>query len=480
MAFFWQLSGPESHLKRNWRDPKSTGNAAISEAIFNLFSTQCESGRNGLDLILGIEPSGASHILIPCDWRSRCKYLNWGAEPPFPNTKYASLSPIYIDSTLKLQVLLEERQNTSKNTKASKKRGDRSKANGRFWDGPSNPARATFEHGRCFWRFFQGESQPRAYGLPDARWSKNVAIFSLALNFWAPDGIKPTTNLIDASVTKFTSDSSHKATIGPTWYFSAEESKGLQNSARAEDVIVSDKWHVRTLPQADIGPRIQMLLSEHSPIHMSPPAPLILLVHDYTTVKEHLTALGLETMDWSINIKELLGFHSHPLHQCKQEDSSSSFRSRSRSPRGPDLMPTTSSRKYSSPSPLRSYAPVYVIDTVSTFKAMSGFGDHPRRIRPVIIYNAVTGHDELDTWCAGYDSEYILQSWKGMVQGPSIDEQRALLEEYTRLSKSVTNREISSRNADSEAPEAEGLHEAHESGYIDKFNDGSDSDEDWW
>ena len=50
---FWQLSGPESHLRRDWRDGKHGANAKIAETIFNALSLKSEAGTYNLDLILG-------------------------------------------------------------------------------------------------------------------------------------------------------------------------------------------------------------------------------------------------------------------------------------------------------------------------------------------------------------------------------------------------------------------------------------------
>ena len=91
------------------------------------------------------------------------------------------------------------------------------------------------DHCRCLWRIIQNEFQPQSYGLPEAPWNRHIVIFSLALNFWAPDGIHFTTKLLDASLTECDTDGNGKVTgIGPTRYFLAEENRGLQNSFQEE------------------------------------------------------------------------------------------------------------------------------------------------------------------------------------------------------------------------------------------------------
>lgn len=51
MASFWQLSGPQSHVKRDWSDGK--GNVTIAEDVFNALSRKSEDGSYGLELVLG-------------------------------------------------------------------------------------------------------------------------------------------------------------------------------------------------------------------------------------------------------------------------------------------------------------------------------------------------------------------------------------------------------------------------------------------
>jgi hypothetical protein len=54
MALFWQLSGPESHVRRDWRDGKNHGgNASIAKAFFDALCVKYEDGTHGLELILG-------------------------------------------------------------------------------------------------------------------------------------------------------------------------------------------------------------------------------------------------------------------------------------------------------------------------------------------------------------------------------------------------------------------------------------------
>lgn len=53
MALFWQLSGRESHLKRDWKGRHSV-NAAIADDVFNALSVKQEDGGYRLELILGM------------------------------------------------------------------------------------------------------------------------------------------------------------------------------------------------------------------------------------------------------------------------------------------------------------------------------------------------------------------------------------------------------------------------------------------
>lgn len=274
MELFWQLSGPESQVVREWKG-ENLGNAAIARQVYKHLAFKRENGTFGLNLILGknyepslhpgnqthlgIESSGASHILIPYTSRGSGLGLNWrNNAQPYRGSKYASLSPICVDTDLKLKLLLEDRQKLSKPTGASKNKEDNSKANGRYWnttDATPNMVRAAFEHGRqvivhlinqmlqshcapprCLWRVLQDELRPQVYGLPDAPWRASLQIFSLALNFWVPDGVKPTDKLLDASLTNISPESVRKdgSMVYMTWFFIAKENQSLQNSSLAE------------------------------------------------------------------------------------------------------------------------------------------------------------------------------------------------------------------------------------------------------
>lgn len=68
-----------------------------------------------------------------------------------------------------------------------------------------------------------------------------------------------------------------------------------------------------------------------------------------------------------------------------------------------------------------------------------------------------------------------------MVQGPSIDEQRAFFE-HERSNRLPKDEPSDNQGGNAEAPEAEGLYEVQQKVCIDKFNDGSetDSEEEWY
>lgn len=89
---------------------------------------------------------------------------------------------------------------------------------------------------RCLWRIIQNDIQPQTYGLSEDASCRRAAIFSLALNFWAPNGVQFTTKLIDAALVKYATHSDKIAGVArdSTWYFKAKENEGLQNSFKSE------------------------------------------------------------------------------------------------------------------------------------------------------------------------------------------------------------------------------------------------------
>lgn len=171
---FWQLSGSSGHIHYDWH----TKTERIAEEVYDQFAIKDENGLRSLELVLGetlyaamhlghtlisytpgVEESGATHILIPSNWylpkwkkgeRNPLPSINWKSSrsEPYPSSRYASLSPMQIDSALRLTDLLEERQSVAKKSKIAKQKTDTSKANGRFSEGQSNLTRAAFEHSR--------------------------------------------------------------------------------------------------------------------------------------------------------------------------------------------------------------------------------------------------------------------------------------------------------------------------------------------
>lgn len=253
------------------------------------------------------------------------------------------------------------------------------------------------------------------------------------------------------------------------------------------------------LPQEKIGQQIQIILDGHSQRKDSP-TPIILLVYDYPRIQKHLETLGgLKHCEWVFGLTELLAFHKDDW-QFKRKEYTPSSRKRSCSPQGPRSNSTFLKRR-PSPCPQRLCSSAYVVDIMEMFQTMSESGAN--LIRPVAVYNAIAGRDEHDIWCAGNDSQYvvhikcyslwvyvpnsyILQSWKGMAQGPTIDEQRAFFGEYERsIERSTFPTEdefCDVQGTDAEAPEASKLYEIQHQVGVDKFNAGSDagSDDEWY
>jgi hypothetical protein len=185
-------------------------------------------------------------------------------------------------------------------------------------------------------------------------------------------------------------------------------------------VVLQDAWDIKTVSQDEIGPQIQNLLASHIQTKNNSPSPVLLLLHNYTTIKEHLVTLGVTTTHWTVDIAELLGFQHRRHPQIKREEYLPTPRKRSCSPRGsgsrlvavkretsPDILPPKAGvgvKREASPDTLQPNGCVYIMDTVEMFKTVTDSGVHPSHIRPVTVHNVISGRDEHDTWCAGDDS----------------------------------------------------------------------------
>ncbi|KIJ27837.1 hypothetical protein M422DRAFT_54865 [Sphaerobolus stellatus SS14] len=246
MTTYWQLTGPKSHIFRQWQ--QKDFDKVLAEAIFDAFATKNEEGVRTLELILGIERSGAAHLLMPYDRRrdNKVRYnrpnqgysreIPWKKkEDAYPASHFASLSPIQIETVERLEKLISERNNGHKNTKAAKQRVDTSKANGRFDHDMDNLARAEFEQQRCLWRLMHDKLENVIYSLPPTpTWAKKLPVFSLAFTFWRPSQTKRLPTLLNAAITKLELPIDGEARPGITTYFIAEENIGLKNYSEIE------------------------------------------------------------------------------------------------------------------------------------------------------------------------------------------------------------------------------------------------------
>jgi len=184
---------------------------------------------------------------------------------------------------------------------------------------------------------------------------------------------------------------------------------------------------------------------------------------------------------WTSDIAQLLGFQTL-AHRCKIEETKTeeanyrfSSRARSRSPTRRDSKAYIPKREKSLPPSY--HRCVYIVDVLSQYQTVAG---NPVCVRPVVVYNNVRQDKKLDTGCAGDDANLILDSWKAMVEGPSIDEQNVLIENYTQCAALEAREYPNNASEQLEdtglfAPTIQSIVENHDDTYI--FNDGSDSDD---
>jgi len=396
---------------------------------------QCPDGE-GLDLVLGIRPNGASYLLLP---ESRYRAMRWR----LPNSRYdladkfLSLSPIHFANRAELDKKLKSYASTKSNKGIPKDQiRDRSKANTSFTVAGSGLSeagriRGAFEMQRVLVlsRPMLGQlDRTQAVELSLHNVPEQVTVVSLCYNTWKADTRTMRERETDPKVldigwttwSKPTQWNGSQITPSETTHAVVEEERYLNNPGlkRIQCEYATTTYKKR----GEIAWNLSMALSGKYPV--------VLLVHDEARTLTTLRALGIDTSEWVSGIASL-------LYEGAREPVQTMHRSsRSRSPgRRSELADRVERNRRPAG------ATVYVVDVRSLYLALRqiapatdnvptnsrGLGvqlnppkDKPSAVTPKVIA------DSDRWWCAGTESLLLGKMWYSMARGPNIDDQRAL------------------------------------------------------
>ncbi|KAH9833072.1 uncharacterized protein C8Q71DRAFT_252095 [Rhodofomes roseus] len=395
-------------------------------------------GIQGLNLVLGIRPNGASYLLLP---ESRFRALRWrppGARPD-PPERFLSLSPAHFPNRAELEKRLKTYASTKSNKGIPKDQiRDRSKANTSFTvagNGVSEAGkiRSSFEMQRVLVL-----SRPMLATLDYTQAAEfslrmlpeNLTIVSLCYNTWKADTRtmrqrEADPKVLDIGWTTWSKPAQWNGSqIMPseTTHVVIEEERYLSNpgSKRIECEYATTIYK----PRSDIAWQLSAALSGRHPV--------VLLVHDEARTLATLRALKLDTTEWASGIAGLL-YDDAP---GPVQTMSRSSRSRSPERRGEY---TSASQADRSRRP--SGTPVYVVDVRSLYLALRqvapatdsvpinarGLGvklDPPKDKPQAVTPNVIAESDRW--WSAGTESLLLGKMWYSMARGPNIDDQRVL------------------------------------------------------
>ncbi|KAI0950112.1 hypothetical protein AcV7_008677 [Taiwanofungus camphoratus] len=441
---YYQIGGFQGHLK----DPP--------EVLAGHFT---DGNHHGIDLVLGIRPSGASYLLMP---HSRYVYL-FRRPPysaPWPSERFISLSPIHFANKQELTKKLRTLSSAKKEKNGQPR--DRSQANTSYTVGgeghsPVGQSRANFEHQRvlcCVCRNEIKELSEFALRLSPAL--RNVSMFSLTFNTWKADVRSRTERdqdpkILDVGWTEFTLPTAfNDLAVKSSVHLVVDENSLFNNPGMKR--LEFEYGTTETVEKSSLCIRLRQLFTNAEKFLASP---VLLLVHDEQQTLQLLRTLGIDTLGWVHGISNLLYSDENGSRGELYDDSSrfstlhsshrdrpSFSRTRSSRSRSPDWSAKckVNSRPRSPQYRAPGHSAVYVVDVRQmhhVLRQISPLNDTvPSNARDLCIQEMPPMKEEDGTsktihivekgWCAGNESRLLGRMWYTMSRGPPIDEQRAL------------------------------------------------------
>ncbi|KAJ7018257.1 hypothetical protein C8F04DRAFT_1328459 [Mycena alexandri] len=439
---YYQLGGFEASIH-------SHPMFSLGEKVYEVLRQQQHPGDEGLGLSLvlgalhppqiapismkdpGIKSAGTSHVLITRDERDAIHresikfdnaYKAEFAQQKFKNEKereearaamyrtflrfprgrvalgeFESLSPIFLPDMDALSTKLDSL------TPAKVSTHDNSRANRAYQD--THVAyvvqRGQFENSRVVYLVLQNQISRNLRELGDTSWRTSLRVFSFCCNIWANDLRSPWDRKTVPKVLDIGWCEAGVPSLEPEEktqrHLVLKENRQLSNSGKI------DPYEYGETELCSLQSATQRLQSVFAKFAQPLPYPTILLVHDVQATISVLQHFGLDMALWKFDLKSLL----------RPGESSSQ-------PRGRSASPGATNRSGRDSPPPRRYAPMYVVDVQALFVALLREGDTSKSV-PSICKRL--GLYRPKGWCAGNECWMMVDVFRAMASGKSIDDQ---------------------------------------------------------
>ncbi|KAJ7503103.1 hypothetical protein B0H11DRAFT_618654 [Mycena galericulata] len=365
----------------------------------------------GLELVLGIKPSGSSHLLLTqgeADYLQSTRNLR-----PSRASEFESLSPIVFHSLSELEKKLDNLE-PGRNPNR-----DSSKLNKRFEGGDYGVERGRVENSRVLYGLLNHTVNEHKYAVGDMSWTSSIRVFSFCYNLWgiADDRSREDKQLVPKILDMGWCEAPIPDLVGEqknSQHIKLERNHGMGIGKSVMAVYEYSDPHgpTQTCSESQATEKVREYFGRYSEPTRNP---VVLVVHDWENAKHIFKFHGINVEHWDTNLNNLL--RPAPILPRRQNPNDPRRR-RSRSA-SPPRQPYNRSRRQSPPPP-RLYAPVYVIDVQKMFSNISGTTDAsesvPAICRRLHLFNP-------KGWCAGNECWMLIEAFCAMAKGRPIDDQ---------------------------------------------------------
>ncbi|KAJ7900411.1 hypothetical protein B0H13DRAFT_2275356 [Mycena leptocephala] len=413
----------------------------LAEKVYEALRQQQHpyDGGMNLELVLGIKPSGTSHVLLIKDERDairresskvensarvefhRTEFKNddeqqtaWDAlQRTFLRWKEISFTPADFESVSPIAFLnIQELSLKAESLKPARQAAqDTSPANKAYADEKSHAVnRGQFENCRVLYRVLQNNIHRTKCDLGDTAWSSSIRVFSFCYNTWSADN------------RSMANRRNHPKILDIGWCEAQTPTLGGENQM-PKHIAIKENQHLRNPGKNDryeygeteicsvqvAAQRIQAVFGRYTSASSHP---ALILVHDVETAIIVFQNFGVDVSQWDYQLKNLLRV---PGSSTDSASSQVPARRRSRS-----ASPVRGERPRRDSPPPRRYAPMYVADIKALFIALLGKSEAaesvPRICKRLDLFRP-------DGWCAGNESWMLVDVFRRMAAGSEIDEQ---------------------------------------------------------
>ncbi|KAF5332782.1 hypothetical protein D9611_005102 [Ephemerocybe angulata] len=421
---YYQVGGLYGHIQSTGNASKWGDEKPLARALAGSHSV-LRNAEGKIEMVLGIDVSGASYLLVTEDEASALR-VQYRRDKPKWARDFQALSPIYFDGPDDLAKKLGKLKLRS-NKKNANGHPDTSQANFGYVgiDGRTEGIpRGEFELNRVFYRVVRGALDRKKYGLPhDFSLPESTRMCLLTFSIWEHGTDKEkrkTPKILDFAFGEVDLPSL-QIKSGSSEYYVVKE-----NSAHGslKDRVPFTDGPTETLHSSVIGERISAFLARG-------PGPTVLMVFDEAATRTALQLMGVSKEVYGTSLRALLPRDSStgssnepgPSRRGEYRNRRDGRRSRSPSPRrthrdSPNQAYNARPKERNSHHP---HQPV-IIDVQQLYKCVRLGLSGPSPLKICSDLDVDTGKSS-DAWGSALGLRVLLETWKAMASNVSIDEQ---------------------------------------------------------